>query len=241
MIRFRGLAPLVAPALAAALLVSLATPARAGDALGAESPQALAKRFAGAASTHDLAEVARCLAPEPRTELTAGFFASAMMMVAFSQMGAEMGSAMAGAFGEEMTDEQKAEAEAELEAARARGKEVEGRLTALLEKHGIEVPDTEEAMAADDSSIEEDLADVDQPALLTDLVAFMDQLSEEGEMTSTREETVIPDELADLAIDGDRATAKLGDRDVEMVRIDGRWYFASMGILEGEAPAMDEG
>jgi len=237
MIQNRGFAVVAAPALVAALLAS---PVFADDALGAASPEALATRFAAAARTHDLPEVARCLAPEPRTELTAGFFASAMMVVAFSQMGAEMGGAMSDAFGDEMTEEQRAEAEAELERARARGKEIEGRLTALLEKHGIDPPSEDEAMDAEATGLEEDLAKVDQPALLADLVAFMDQLSEEGEMTATRDETEIPEEFSGLAIDGDRATAKLGDRDVELVRIDGRWYFASMEILEGDAPSIDE-
>lgn len=229
--------------LAVALFAPLVLPApvRADDALGAATPDALAKRFAGAARTRDLAEVARCLAPEPRTELTTGIFASAVMVVAFSQMGAEMGGAFSEALGEEMSDEQKAEAEAELAAARERGKEIEGRLNALLEKHGLEAPADDEGLELDESELSADLAKVDQPALLTDLVAFMDRLSEEGEMTATREATEIPDAFTDLAVDGDRATARLGDRDVELVRLDGRWYFASMAILEGEAPSMDEG
>ena len=44
----------------------------AGDTLGAESPQAVVERLRAAAESNDLAEIAACLAPEDRENVTVG-------------------------------------------------------------------------------------------------------------------------------------------------------------------------
>lgn len=220
---------------------------------GAETPQALVERLNAAARADDVGEIANCLAPEDRTELVLGMVAATGMMVAFMQMGSDMAMEMAGGMaegvaeslpeGEALSPEEKAEVKAGMEEEMAAGLEkgreeakqkaaaMEKRYTALLEKHGLgdllsdQGPDIELGQGDETREL---LGGVDQGALLRDLMALLDELGDDEPVAVDRGEEdplALPDTITDLQVEGDRATARAGEETLELVKIDGRWYF----------------
>jgi hypothetical protein len=117
----------------------------------------------------------------------------------------------------------------------AKAGELEARYTAILDKHGLA-----ERMGADPpentggtgtQAMREMLAGVDDVALLGDLFGLLEEIGEGDAMSGESKLPEGPIEV--VSVEGDRATARAGDQTVEMVRIDGRWYF--------EAPKGDAG
>ncbi len=206
----------------------------AGEPPGAATPEALIDRMMAAAEAGDMAEMAACMVPEERAEMTAMMVAMAGMMVAFMDMGgamaAELGEGLAEAFGEgDMTAEEQAEQDAEREAAEAEAAKEVAAVTQqyqeILSRHGLEdLMAAEEA--GDDVDLDALLGDVDQVALLRDLMGFLEEIGDEEE-GATAGGAEMPDEITDLQVDGSQATAKAGDETLELVEIDGRWYFKS--------------
>jgi hypothetical protein len=199
---------------------------------GAATPQELVKRMTAAAEKGDIAEIANCLAPEDRAELTMGMVAGIGMMVAFMGMGGDMAAGMAegmteGMTGEEMTAEQKAEMEKGKKEAAAKAEEMQKKYEGILARHKLdkimeegsvdEGPDATVAMAAK-------LEGVDQGALLADLMAMLEGLGEEKKEAAPSALDV-PKNVRDYKIEGDRATAQSDDETLEFVRVKGRWYF----------------
>lgn len=219
----------LATAVAAALL---ALPAVAAEAPGAATPQELVERMKKAAEAEDLPGMAQCLTPKSRGELAKGIYLITTMVVAFSQMGVEMGAGMAEAMGgDDASAEDKAKQQAELEKARAEAAGLRERYNALVGKHGLPTmpAEGEEQTEPSDAELEAAFAKLEHGSFLADAAAFLEALpdSDEGEEDGGAPSPVKIGEgvLADLAIDGDRATAKLDGEPVEFVRIDGRWFF----------------
>ena len=185
-----------------------------------------------AAEKGDIAEIANCLAPEDRAELTMGMVAGIGMMVAFMGMGGDMGAQMAegmteGMTGEEMTAEQKAEVEKGKKEAAAKAEEMQKKYEAILARHKIDkimeegpVGETPDAMAAMATKLE----GVDQGALLADLMGMLEGLGEEKK-DAAKGPVDVPKNVRDYKIDGDTATAQTDDETLEFVRVKGRWYF----------------
>lgn len=245
------------PVIALCLLLAAPWSAVAAEAPGAATPEALAARLQAAAASGDLVEVASCMTPDDRAEMTVGMLVVTGMMVAFSQMGGEMAAGvaegMADAFGEgETTDEQRAAVEEGRAEMAAKTGELEARYTAILDKYGLaerlegdppEGVDQAEAMRAM-------LAGVDDVALLGDLFGLLEGIGEGDAMSGESKLPEGPIEV--VSVEGDRATARAGDQTLGMVRIGGRWYFeapepdAGDGMDEGEpgpeaAPGSDTG
>ena len=211
----------------ALLLVSLPCLA-AQKPYGGETPQAVVARLRAAADGKDMAEVMACLAPDARREMAMMMTAGVGMMVAFAGMGSEMAGGMAEALsGEETTAEQKAELEKGKREAEEKTAALVKRYEAILEKHRITeamnddtpVPDEPEARRA---ALAKALANTDEIALITDLMAMMGELGGEEGMKSSPVD--LGPEVTDYEIEGDRATAKAGDEVVRFVKVDGRWY-----------------
>ena len=223
---------------------------------GGESPEAVVERVRAAAENEDLGEMAACLSPSDRSTLSLTMVMMTGMVVAFASMGAEMGAGMAEGMAEafedeEMSDEAKRERDAEMAAQRdeaaAGVAAITGEYEAILERHGLmELMSDDDAM--DDADPAAMLAGVDQVALLQDLMGFLDAMpgeseeGEEGDGGGGDSPVDVPHgELTGLAVDGDHATGKLGDEDVEFVKVDGRWYL-SLDLAEKmrqEAGGMD--
>lgn len=221
------------------VLVLLPGLATAGKPHGAESPQALVERMTAAAESGDFAEIAACIAPEERAQMAVMMVAMAGMMVAFMDMGSGMagaiGEGMAEAFSEEgMTEEQKAELEASQKQAAEEVAAVQKRYEEILDKHGLS-----ELMEEDEAEEEADLAQllegVDEIALLRDVMSFLEEIGDDAEDEAEEDggPLDIPDEVTDIEVQGDRATARAGDEELEFVRIDGRWYFKPPDMSEG--------
>jgi hypothetical protein len=216
-------------ALAVALL---GLPAVAAEPPGAASPQELVERMKKAAEAEDLPGMAQCLTPKSRGELAKGIYLVTTMVVAFSQMGVEMGAGMAEAMGgEDASAEDKARQQAELEKARGEAAALRDRYNALVGKHGLPTmpAEGEEQAEPSDAELEAAFAKLEHGSFLADAAVFLESLpdSEEGEEEGGAPSPVKIGEgvLAGLAIDGDRATASLDGEPVEFVRIDDRWYF----------------
>ena len=222
----------IALTLALTFLV-LPAAARAGEPPGADTPQELVKRMTAAAEQGNIAEIANCLAPEDRAELTMGMVAGVGMMVAFMSMGGDMAAGMAegmteGMTGEEMTAEQKAELEKGKKEAAAKAEEMQKKYEAILTRHKLdkimaegeppgEGPEAKAAMAAK-------LEGVDQGALLAEMMGLLEGLGEEKKEAG-KGPVDLPRNVRDYKIDGDRATAQSDDETLEFVRVKGRWYF----------------
>lgn len=218
----RTLATVVAAALTA-------FPALAADAPGGATPQELVERMKKAAEAEDLQGIAQCLTPKSRGELAKGIYLITTMVVALSQMGVEMGEGLAEAMsGEEAGAE---EARAEREKARAEATAMRERYNALVSRHGLPIipAEGEEQAEPSDVELEAAFARLEHGTFLADAAAFLESLPDADE---SAEDGPAPSPvkigdgvLADLAIDGDRARAKLDGEAVEFVRIDGRWFF----------------
>lgn len=226
-----------------ALSVSAAPGFAATQPYGGGTPEELVARARAAAESGDLGELMACMAPEDRKAMGGTMVMMAVMMVGFSQMGAEMGGAMAEGMseafgGEEMSAEQKAELEAQKEEAAAAAARINEKLRAALEPHGLSglVDGTDPAPgSAEDQALEEALDNADMIALTESVMGVLDDLKEaEGDtgqgMAPDPAAEATPEwvdtEVTDYRVDGDRATAQAGEETLEMIRVDGRWYFA---------------
>lgn len=226
----------------------------ASQPYGGATPEELVARMRGAAEAGDMGELMACMAPEDRKAMGGAMLMMAVMMVGFSQMGAEMGGAMAEgmaeSFGGEMSEEDRAELEAEKAKAAASAEELNAKLRAVLEQHGL-AGMLDEGFAPgspEDQAMEEALEKADMIALTESVMALMGELQEAegGEDAGMAPDPLAgesPDwvdmEVTDYAIDGDRATARAGDETLEMIRVDGRWYFAPEP--EEAEPGMETG
>lgn len=226
--RTRRAATLVLVTLLAASPALLAQARR--EPPGADSPQALVARLEKASQKGDLPEIAACLTPDDRTDLTKGMLLAATMMVAFSQMGTEMAGSlaegMAEATGQEMNQKDKAEMEKQKKEAAQQAKKLEDKFRGILTKHKL--PDffaegDQAGDAGDMGKADEQLKKIDQVALLADLMTFLHEIDPD-EATKSGKPIEALDQVTGYKIDGNRATAKAGDETLEFVKLDGRWY-----------------
>lgn len=234
-----GIAPRIVTTLVG--LTLLAGGAFAGQP-GADSPQALVERVKQAAEEKNLAEIANCLDPKSRLEMTQGIYMAATMVVAFSQMGLEMGAGMGEAFAEDASAEDKAAQEAKLAEGRKEVDELRLRYNALVGKYGLPtIPGEGEPEPAElpEAELETLFAKIDQGAFLTDTMAFIEAMPGAEEKPADEGPIRIGDGvLADLVTDGDTATARLDGESVRFLRVDGRWYFD--GSFQPESEAVPE-
>ncbi len=202
---------------------------------GAESPEALVERMKKAAAKQDLAEIAACMTPKARGEMAMGMYLGATMMVAFSQMGAEMGGAMAEgmggmaeAMGGKVDPAEKEKAAQQMAKAKEEMGKVKERYNALMTKYGLPVmpKDGEAEPDLPKEKAEELFQKIDAGAFLTDVMAFMKSMpGDEKEKAAEESPVKIPSgPLTDLKIDGDKATGSVEGEAMNFVRIDGRWY-----------------
>ncbi len=215
-------------ALAATLLLAPAA-ARADEALGAESPQALVEKLRSAAEKEDFGELAACLAPQARLEMAQGIWVAATMMIA---MGSSMGD-MAAGMGEAMSEddaqakEQSAKAKAETEAKFGPWKK---RYDETAKKHGLPTLDQNE-MEGDPSEL---FAKVDALAVTRDFGALLQDFGKE-QGQAKGEGKKVEGQLENLKIDGDNAEGTLAGDPIRFVKIDGRWYISE--LPQGGSPA----
>ncbi|MHC5011711.1 MAG: hypothetical protein ACYTG6_12325 [Planctomycetota bacterium] len=165
---------------------------------GAASPEALVGRMRTAVEDEDWADFVYCIVPEDRPLMNLGAYMGAATIAAFSAMG----------------DPEKAQA-------------LKNELEAIADKYDLDEveqgsgpldPNDREAMVA---LANEGFANVDHAAFFSDMLKFMIGHSDEG---SARFTSKFTGELRDLVIEGDRATARLGEQDFSFARVDGRWF-----------------
>jgi hypothetical protein len=228
-----AMTPLARRATAALLAAGLCAPplaAASSRPLGAESPEALGRRLTAAAESGDLGEIAACLEPAARAEMALGLLAGVSMMMAFTQMGADMAGGLAAEMGEAisgeaLTPEQKAELEKGQKEAAAKMAGVNQRFEAVLARHGLTALAAGAPMPGEFSPEEAQarLKDVDQVTLIEELMGVMSDLNPEAKDTMKHGKGLYR-EFADLKVEGDTATARSGGQQVEMVKVEGRWY-----------------
>ncbi len=228
---------------AAAAAPAKAAPAKAP---GAESPEALVERMKKAAANEDLSEMAACMTPKSRAEMAMGMYLGATMMVAFSQMGAEMGGAMAegmggmaeGMTGEKMDPAEKKKMDEQLAKAKQEMGKVRENYNTLVAKYGLPTMPKDgepEPPELSQEEVQKKFESMDVGAFLTDVMAFMKSMP--GDEAKSESPVKIPTgALTDLKIEGDKATGSLDGEALTFVKIDGRWYVEEPG--PGEAPAM---
>jgi hypothetical protein len=216
-------------ALALATALAVAVPAAAAEPPGAATPQALVARMKGAAEKKDLGEMMACLSANGRRQMVGALYLGATMMVAFSQMGVDMGEAMAEGMTEDAAPADKAKAEARKRAAQEGARKLRDSYNTVVARHGL--PPISEAgepeRELDEADLEKAFAKLDSTAFARDLMAFMQSLpgAESREAVDPSPVKLGDGVLSGLAISGDRATATLDGEPVIMVREGGRWFF----------------
>ena len=199
--------PILSLALLVVLTMSSVTAVTAANAPGGESPDAVFERLRDAVINEDHCEVASCLAPQGRAQMNTMMIAVAGMVVAFSQMGSEMAAGMG-------------EADQAQEAASATN-DLQAQLEELLARNGIDDSFLEKPPGAAEGDLPEELESVD---LYADIMTFMEELPNDDDSGPDKGISAPEGDLANLEIDGDEATATIGDEPGKFVRIDGRWY-----------------
>ena len=210
---------------------------------GAETPEALVERMKAGAAKEDFAEIAACLTPKNRTEMAMAMYMGATMMVAFADMGVEMGGAMADGMAG-MAGEASAEDKKKAEEQKAKAKEEVAKLKTaysnLVTKYGLPAMPKEgeaEKPQPSQAEIEKLFAGIDQGAFLNDALAVMKAMP--GDHKDEGGPVKIPEGgLENLKIEGDKATGTVGADAFTFVKIDGRWYVEDLpkGPSEGGAP-----
>lgn len=196
---------------------------------GAETPAALVARMKAGAAKEDFGEIAACLTPKSRAEMAIAMYMGATMMVAFSQMGVEMGSGMAegmAGLGGEPSAEDKQKAADQKAKAMQEIAGLQKAYDALVAKYGLPAMPKEgepEKPAPSKEEMEKLFANLDQGAFLNDALAVMKAMP--GEHKSESGPVQIPEGgLENLKIEGDKATGTVGGDAFTFARIDGRWY-----------------
>ena len=208
-------------ALVALLLTPVfSAPVRAAE-LGGESPEALVAKLVAASETEDFGQLAALLAPDIRLEMAQGLWAGATMMVAMSSSMGDLAAGMGEALGEE-TEEGKAQAAKAKAEVEAKFGAIKKRYDEVAKKHGM--PTLEAAEAGGDPA--ELFAKADLVALISDYGALLKSVAEESGAQKTKRD--IPETIEGLKVEGDRASGKLGGADISFVKIDGRWFIASL-------------
>jgi len=224
------------------LVLALQPALAASRPLGAESPEALARRLTAAAEAGDFGEIAACLDPGARAEMALGMVAATAMMMSFMQMGSEMAGGMAEGMGEALsgeapTPEQKAEVEKAKKEAAEKMAGLQKRFEGVLGKHGLSDLAAGAPMPGEASPEEAQkrLQGVDQVALLEDLVGVLTDLNPEAGQTMKPSREMYA-AITDVKVEGETASAKSGERTIEMVKIDGRWYLKPNQASPGGGP-----
>lgn len=220
-----------------AMLLLTVAPAFA-EAPGADSPEALLERMKRASENEDLPEMMACLSPKARGQMASMMYLMATMVVAFAQMGVEMGSGMAEGLAGDATDEQKAEVEAQKQKALAEAAALRESYNAMVSKYGLPVLPEEGEAEMPEQDAETLFENIDHAAFMADVFAFLESMPGKEESEAEGEESKSPMDIGegvmtDLAIDGDAATAKIDGEDVRFVRIDGRWFFDAENFMGG--------
>jgi len=215
-----GAAPAAEPAAQAA--------APAKREMGAETPEALVERMKKAAADQNIAEMAACMSPKSRTEMAMGMYLGATMMVAFSEMGLEMGGAMAGGMDEMMSEEDKKKAQENLEKGKADVAKLKERYNEMVGKYGLPKLPAEGEPEADmpKEEAEKLFASIDQGAFVEDVMKFLESMPSEDKPSADEAAPVkIPEgPLENLQVSGDTASGSVGGEELQFVKIDGRWY-----------------
>ncbi|MFQ5989665.1 MAG: LysM peptidoglycan-binding domain-containing protein [Candidatus Methylomirabilales bacterium] len=172
-----------------------------GQADGGDSPQDVWRRARAAVRRKDPHAFFRLFPPDDRALM--GF-----TMVQGANIGISMKAAMQGG------DASAAQRE----------------LDALLKKHGVkELPKGAPPVNPGDKdavtrAAREMFDGVDVVALIDDLIALMDKLGFEGGGWNFTQTGNVDAELANLKIEGNRATATLDGKPGKFVKLNGRWY-----------------
>ncbi len=249
-----GFVPLVStlgcnkPSAESAQSETATAPAPAQALPGAETPEALVARMKAGAAKEDFGEIAACLTPKNRAEMAMAMYMGATMMVAFSQMGVEMGSGMAEGMAGMAGDggEPSAEAKQEIAEQKAKAMEeiagVQKAYDALVAKYGLPAMPKEgepEQPEPSKEEIEKLFANLDQGAFLNDALAVMKAMP--GEHKSESGPVQIPEGgLENLKIEGDKATGTVGGDAFSFARIDGRWYVEELPKSSDDAGAQPD-
>ena len=172
---------------------------RAALVLGAESPAGVVERITLAAHNKDIRELAASIDPQQLDEMAEGLAFISAMILAFSTLG------------DEATFDTDSKAQ---------------ELNTIMTRHGL--PAMNDGSGDDEApTLQDALAALDQVSminLIIDLASFLEELGENDEGLNNEFLPPFDGELTDLVIDGATATARVGDENVDFVRVDQRWY-----------------
>ena len=189
----------------AAIALLSVLPTQAAELAGGATPDEVFERMRSAAADANYREMASCITPQGRAEIGVMMFLVAGMSSAFTQMGEEMAAEMAEASDSEVPQPPE-------------GEDLNKKLAALLDRHGLDQK-TLEAAGPSTGTLPKQL---ESPEFFVDILSFIDEIpGEEG----AAEQFQIPDgDLSGLSIDGEQASARFGEEQIDFVKLDGRWY-----------------
>lgn len=199
---------------------------------GAATPEALVVRLEKSYADGDLVETLSCLHPDDRAEMALGLVLGVGMMVSFMSMSGELAMGMAegmaeGLSGEELDANEKAKAEAGKKELEEKGAALQKRYEAILEKHGLD-----EKMKGDGPGLNHDpqastelLKGIDTLGLSAELLGLMKEVGEDKNLEKGGPLAAANGKISDLKVTGDRGTLRAGTETIEIVKVEGRWYF----------------
>lgn len=208
----------------ALLLAPAAVPA--AEQLGAESPQAVVEKLRIAAESENFGELATLLAPAAREEMAKGIWAGATMMIAMSSAMGDMAAGMGEELGDQ-TEEAKAQAAKAKAEADAKFGAWKKRYDETAKKHGL--PSLDSSQETDPETL---FAKADHVGVIRDFGNLLQSFGEE-QGRGKGEGKKIEGALENLEVDGDKASGTLAGEPIEFVKIDGRWFIAT--LPQGEA------
>lgn len=194
----------------------------AAELPGADSPQAVTAKMQTASAAGDHGAVMNLVEPATRRRLAAARIWGAYLLISIAETNAAANASIA-AQESYFTAEERADAAQESGKEAKRAAELRQRLASVLSGFGITMdlaPATPVKDIPGGEALEALVENVDQGKLIAALDAFQATIHP----PLPRPETQTLPEVTDYRIAGDSATARTGDRVLDFVRVDGRWY-----------------
>ena len=223
--------------LALLLLVVLPGSVLASGEIGAESPEAVVAKARVAYENEDFVGLAALLPPQSRLELAQYMWAQTVIVARGMQSMQDLNATLKAIPGY-YSEEEKAKLAAEMAKFGLFG-ELKKSVEELAKKHGLPILDELQAakMMGEDPAAW--LAKVDLDGMIRDFSPHMGTI---GQALSTWSEVGwdLSAKLQRLEIKGNRAHGKLGQADVEFIKLGGRWFFSKLPPTPSNLEALED-
>lgn len=222
--------------LALLLMVVMPGAVLAAGEPGAESPEAVVAKARVAYEKEDFGGLAALLTPESRLELAQYMWAQTVIVASSIPSMQELVSTMKEIPGV-YTEEEQANLAAEM-AKFGLFDELNKKVEELAKKHGLPILDAVQAAKMMGEDPAASLAKVDVDGMIRDFSPLMGTIGQ-GLSTWSDIGWDLSAKLKRLEIKGDRAHGKLGQADVDFIKLGERWFFSKLPPTPSNLEALE--